>query len=112
MKTPLFRRIFGDRNHTLIGMIHVRALPGTPGHAGGMAPILDQALAEARIYADCGIHALMIENMHDVPYVQDPGPEITAAMAVLAQAVKQAVPSLPLGICVEIELIAEVKSEV
>ena len=98
MKTPPFRRIFGDRDHTLIGMIHVRALPGTPGHAGGMAPILDQALAEARIYADCGIHALMIENMHDVPYVQDPGPEITAAMAVLAQAVKQAVPSLPLGI--------------
>lgn len=98
MQSPLFQRIFGARPHTVIGMIHVRALPGTPRHAGGMEPILDQALAEARLYRDCGIHALMIENMHDIPYVQQPGPEITAAMAVLARAVKQAVPDLPLGI--------------
>lgn len=98
MKTPVFTRLFGDRSHTLIGMIHVQALPGTPRHHGGMGPILDQALAEAEIYRACGIHALMIENMHDIPYVQHPGSEITAAMAVLARAVKQAAPALPLGI--------------
>ncbi len=98
MKTPVFQRIFGDRPHTVIGMIHVRALPATPQHSGGMDPILEQALAEAEVYRSCGIHALMIENMHDIPYVQNPGPEITAAMSVLAHAVKQAVPSLPLGI--------------
>ena len=98
MKTPLSARLFGDRPKTVIGMIHVRALPGTPRHAGGMAPIVDQALAEAEIYRACGIHALMVENMHDIPYVQRPGPEIGAAMAVVARAVKQAVPQLPLGI--------------
>lgn len=98
MKTPLFSRLFGSRPKTVIGMIHVRALPGTPRHAGGLAPILDQALAEAETYRACGIHALMVENMHDVPYVKNPGPEITAAMTVLAREVKRAQPQLPLGI--------------
>ena len=98
MITPLFARLFGGRAKTVVGMIHVRALPGTPQHAGGMAPILDHALAEAETYRACGIHALMVENMHDLPYVQHPGPEIATAMAVVARAVKQAHPQLPLGI--------------
>ena len=98
MITPVFSRLFGSRPKTVVGMIHVRALPGTPQHRGGMAPILDQALAEAETYRACGIHALMVENMHDIPYVQHPGPEIAAAMSVLAREVKQAHPRLPLGI--------------
>ena len=98
MMTPLFSKLFGSRPKTVIGMIHVRALPGTPRHAGGMAPIVDQALAEAEIYRACGIHALMVENMHDIPYVQRPGPEIATAMAVVAREVKRAHPALPLGL--------------
>jgi uncharacterized protein len=98
VKTTLFSKIFGSRSKIVIGMIHVRALPGTPQHAGGMEPILDQARAEAEIYRICGIHALMVENMHDIPYVQHPGPEISTAMAVIAHEVKQAAPQLPLGI--------------
>jgi uncharacterized protein len=98
MITPMFARIFGSRAKTVIGMIHVRALPGTPRHTGGFGPILDQALAEAETYRACGIHALMVENMHDIPYVQHPGPEITAAMAVLAREIKRVHPDLPLGI--------------
>ena len=46
MLTPLFSRLFGSRPKTIIGMIHVRALPGTPRHSGGIAPILDHALAD------------------------------------------------------------------
>ena len=98
MITPVFSRLFGSRPKIVVGMIHVRALPGTPKHAGGMAPILDRALEEAEIYRSCGIHALMVENMHDVPYVQRPGPEILAAMAVVAREVKKAHPKIPLGI--------------
>jgi uncharacterized protein len=98
MLTPLFSRLFGSRPKTIIGMVHVRALPGTPRHAGGIAPIIDHALAEAETYRACGIHALMIENMHDIPYVRQPGPEVLAAMAVVAREVKNAHPRLPLGI--------------
>jgi len=40
----------------------------------------------------------MLENMHDVPYLKGSvGPEITASMAVVAKAVREAV-DLPLGI--------------
>ncbi|NCA82577.1 MAG: BtpA/SgcQ family protein [Opitutae bacterium] len=98
MLTPLFSTLLGSRPKTVIGMIHVRALPGTPLHAGGMAPILDHALAEAETYRAGGIHALMVENMHDLPYVQHPGPEIATAMAVVAREVKRAHPALPLGL--------------
>lgn len=98
MKTPGFTRLFGNRPRAVIGMIHVRALPGTPCHANDMEAIIDQALGEADTYRACGIHALMVENMHDVPYVRNPGPEIVAAMAVVARAVKKAHPQLPLGI--------------
>ena len=98
MRTPAFTRLFGDRPKTIVGMIHVRALPGAPKHAGGIAPILDRALEEAETYRACGIHALMVENMHDVPYVQRPGPEIATAMAVVAREVKKAQPQLPLGL--------------
>ncbi len=97
MKTSRFARLFGERSTAVIGMIHVRALPGAPGHAGGMGPILDQALAEADIYR-LRLRALMIENMHDVPYVRRPGPVVLAAMAVLAREVKRAHPAVPLGI--------------
>ena len=100
MKTATFERIFGKRKCTVIGMIHVHALPGTPRHdaAGGMGALVEHALGEAETYKACGVHALMLENMHDVPYVQGPGPEVTAAMAVLVREVRRAWPEVPRGV--------------
>lgn len=40
----------------------------------------------------------MVENMHDVPYTVRPGPEVTAAMAVLSAALRQSCPQVPLGV--------------
>jgi len=80
-------------------MIHTQALPGTPGYGGSPQPIIRKALDEARIYVDQGIQALMIENMHDVPYLKrTAGPEITAMMTHIASAIKQRFPHIPLGI--------------
>ena len=98
MKTPLFERLFGRRPCAVVGMIHAAALPGSPRHADGVDAIVERALAEARIYRDAGLHALMVENMHDVPYLRQPGPETVAAMAVAVRAVKAAHPGLPLGV--------------
>jgi membrane complex biogenesis BtpA family protein len=82
----------------VIGMVHVGALPGTPAHHLPLGEITSVAVREARIYRDHGIHGLIIENMHDVPYLRGSvGPEITAAMTVVARAVKDTV-SLPVGI--------------
>jgi membrane complex biogenesis BtpA family protein len=82
----------------VIAMIHVGALPGTPANGLSLADIEKQALGEAKIFRGAGIHGLMLENMHDTPYLRGRvGPEIVAAMAIIARAVKQA-SALPCGI--------------
>ncbi len=83
----------------LIGMVHVGALPGTPGARLSVDELVSQAVAEAKVIADAGFDAVMIENMHDAPYVHGAalGPEIVAAMTRVGQAVREAV-SIPMGI--------------
>lgn len=82
----------------VIAMIHVEALPGTPASRLSVREIEDKALAEARIYREAGVHAVALENMHDLPYLRGGvGPEIVAAMAIVSQAVKEA-SGLPCGI--------------
>lgn len=79
-------------------MIHVGALPGTPASRASVREIAAHAAAEARLYRDGGVHAIGIENMHDVPYLRGSvGPEITAAMTIVAQAVRDA-SGLPCGV--------------
>ncbi|MCP4150529.1 MAG: BtpA family membrane complex biogenesis protein, partial [bacterium] len=87
------------KNKPIIGMIHVPALPGTPNNSLSMESICDVCLQEAKIYIDAGINALMIENMHDIPYLNTAiGPEITAAMAVIGREIKKYAYSKPVGI--------------
>jgi hypothetical protein len=82
----------------VVGMIHVGALPGTPASAHRVGELVDLAVREARIYRASGVDGLAIENMHDTPYLRGGvGPEITAAMALIGQAVK-AESGLPVGI--------------
>lgn len=79
-------------------MVHVGALPGTPRASDAPAQIVEQAVREARVLAESGFDAVIIENMHDRPYVRgDPGAEVTACMTAVAVAVRAAV-DLPLGI--------------
>jgi hypothetical protein len=88
---------FSERR-ALIGMIHVGALPGTPAARQGVDDLVERAVAEAMVYRDAGFNGLMLENMHDVPYLKrEVGPEITAAMAVIAREVRYEV-DLPLGL--------------
>ena len=79
-------------------MIHVGALPGTPANRQLLNQIVKQAAREAKIYRSAGVHGLMIENMHDTPYLKGGvGPEITAAMTAVARAVKEEA-GIPTGI--------------
>jgi len=82
----------------VVGMIHVRALPGTPASELTVEELTDLAVREAEVYRASGVDAVMIENMHDTPYVRGTvGAEIVAAMAVIGQAVK-AESKLPTGV--------------
>ncbi|MBS2098180.1 BtpA/SgcQ family protein [Carboxylicivirga linearis] len=82
----------------IVGMIHVDALPGTPNHQLSVCEIARKAALEAKLYHDEGVDAIMIENMHDTPYLnKNADHEITAAMTVIAHEVKNAI-RLPVGI--------------
>jgi len=83
---------------SVIAMIHTEALPGTPKYKGDMKKIISTAIGEAEIYKDSGVDSIMIENMHDIPYINNnSGPEIISAMAIIAYEVK-AKTDLPVGI--------------
>ncbi len=81
----------------IIGMIHVPALPGTPQSKFSMNEILDIVLQEAKLYEDMLLDCIMIENMHDVPYLnKSVGPEVIAYMSVIGYRIKQEI-SIPCG---------------
>lgn len=89
--------IFGSPK-ALVGMIHVGALPGTPRSSEPVNVIAGRAVEEAWLLAEAGFDALILENMHDVPYLlREVGPEIVSAMTVVADAVREAV-NIPLGL--------------
>ena len=89
--------IFGT-DKALVGMVHVPALPGTPRNSMSMAEIIGVCVREAKLLVEAGFDAVMIENMHDVPYLmREVGPEIVAGMTAVATGVR-AVVKTPIGI--------------
>ncbi|XP_026888225.1 uncharacterized protein F13E9.13, mitochondrial isoform X1 [Electrophorus electricus] len=93
-----FVNLFGRLKTNIIGMIHVRALPGSPLSRVTVPEIIEEACREAEIYHHADLDGLIIENMHDVPYVFDVGPEVCASMTAVCAAVRSLYPSLPIGV--------------
>ena len=84
---------------TVIGMVHLPPLPGSPRWDGSMERATAGAVADARALVENGVDALLAENYGDVPFT--PGrvePSTVAAMAVIAAAVRRECPAVPLGI--------------
>lgn len=82
----------------LIGVIHLKPLPGAPRYGGSMADVRAAAVADARSYEDGGADGLLIENFGDLPFTGGRvGPETVAGMAAAAEAVRQAGVELPVG---------------
>ena len=86
------------RAKPVIGVIHVGALPGTPRGSQTVAELVASAKNEAGLYRESGVDGVIIENMHDVPYLRgEVGPEIVAAMTAVAVEVKHEC-GLPVGV--------------
>jgi membrane complex biogenesis BtpA family protein len=91
------RTLFG-RHRALVGMVHVGALPGTPRHERPLDGLLAAAAADAELLREAGFDALIVENMHDLPYLRRKvGPEIVASMSILVRAIRETV-DLPVGV--------------
>jgi len=89
----------------VIGMIHVQSLPGTPNSKSSPDKIIEKAVEEAKIYKKNGINVVAIENMHDVPYVKNPGPEVVSLMAIIGTEIKK------LGLYCGIQILAAANKE-
>lgn len=84
---------------TLVGMLHLPALPGAPESKLSLDAIEKALVAEARTLREAGFDAFMLENFGDVPFEKDGvAPVTVAAMARLATTVRREVPELDLGI--------------
>jgi uncharacterized protein len=82
----------------VVAMVHVGALPGTPGYQGNISSIIDKAISDANLYLRCGVDAILMENMHDVPYLKTHvGPEIVASMSVVSNEIRR-LTKIPLGV--------------
>lgn len=93
----LFSDVFGS-GKILIGVIHLGALPGSPGCRGGLGPVIERGVSDAHAMAGAGFDGLIVENYGDIPFLADRvGPETVASMAVAASEIKKAV-RLPVGV--------------
>jgi uncharacterized protein len=84
---------------TIIGMVHLPPLPGSPRWDGSMDKVVATALADARALAEGGVDAVLVENFGDAPFT--PGrvePATVAAMSVVAGEVRKALPRTHLGV--------------
>ncbi len=83
----------------LIGVIHLRALPGSPRYDGEMSPIAASCGRDAEALAEAGFDGIIVENYGDPPF--EPGsvpPSTIAALTRCALAARVAAPTLALGI--------------
>ncbi len=82
----------------LIGMVHLKPLPGTPLYDDNWQEVIKIAIDEANILQNEGFNAIIIENMHDVPYLnRNVGPEIISAFATIGTILKNQI-KIPIGI--------------
>ena len=86
----------------IIGMIHLRPLPGAPLYNPvnlNMDDVVEIAVDEALTLQSAGVDGLQIENIWDYPYLKGAriGHETTAALAVATTKVKEAV-QVPVGV--------------
>ena len=86
-------------NPSLLGMVHLAPLPGSPGYAGDPDLPLERALADTRSLVEAGFSGVMVENYGDLPFfAEDLPPVAVAAMARVVGRLRQEWPELRLGV--------------
>jgi uncharacterized protein len=72
---------------SLAAMIAVLPLPGAPLYDGDDTKVIDQALADLQLYKEQDVDSIVLENDHDLPYIQPPLPE--KAIELMSEVAKQ-----------------------
>jgi membrane complex biogenesis BtpA family protein len=98
-KPNTLNALFGIRK-PVIGVIHLKALPGAPRYSGvPVREIYAAAVADARILSEGGVNGIIVENASDLPFSrpEDIGPETVASLTAACLAVR-GVTDVPIGI--------------
>jgi len=87
----------------LIGVVHLAAVPGDPGHHGaGFDAVLDAALRDARALAQGGMHGVIVENFGSWPFPKgtpdQPTPPVQVAFLARAVDAVRRETGLPTGV--------------
>lgn len=82
----------------LIGMVHLRALPGAPGFDGDLDAVIAAAADDAKVLATAGFGAVMVENFGDAPFFAEDVPKATIAAMTAAVGAVRAAAGVPIGV--------------
>lgn len=89
--------LFKATHKLLLGVVHLRPLPGSPRWGGDLREVIKIAVADAVAYERGGAHAVFIENFGDLPFTKSKvDPETIAAMTAAGCAIRDAM-KLPIG---------------
>ena len=89
--------VFG-REGVVVGMVHLPALPGSPGYGNDRDAVRERARADAAALAEGGCDAVLVENYGDAPYHPESVPtHVVAEMAAVVESVAREV-DLPHGV--------------
>ncbi len=82
----------------LIGVVHLKPLPGSPRGGGSFDDVYQAALQDGMALAAGGMDALLVENFGDAPFLAERvEPHTVAVLAVAARMLREAT-GLPLGV--------------
>jgi membrane complex biogenesis BtpA family protein len=88
-------------SHTksIVGVVHLPPLLGSPGPTSPLSNIRARALADARALIDNGIDGIIIENYGDAPFFPDRVEAPTVAtMAIIINELRDRHPEIPIGV--------------
>jgi len=81
----------------IIGMVHLKALPGSPGFAGDIDAVESAAMADTATLLSGGVDAIMVENFGDVPFQKTVDSITVAAMTRIIRAIVE-MSDVPVGV--------------
>ncbi|MFW6381562.1 MAG: BtpA/SgcQ family protein, partial [Bacillota bacterium] len=93
--------VFGKNSDIIIGMVHLQALPGSPGFSGDLKSIYRQAIEEAKLLEKVGFDGIIVENFNDTPYCPNQTPLATVcSMAGIVNTLRDNL-DIPIGVNVQ-----------
>ena len=88
-----------EPSESIVGMVHLPALPGAPGFEGDRTSVRERALSDVRALEAGGVDAILVENFGDAPFYPDEVPRhVVASMTDLVGAVARAVDAAALSV--------------